>query len=155
MSHTGDRCKTEALIKQQGRRRTRGGSQEGCGLALEGRLALGLSWDTACDTDDLSPSSVQIITKPWPSPWVVLISIHSPRGSMDTDTGWAVQNRVSMAGKPTGTSSVTALLQSISRALLASSHKGRGRKRGLLPPLPSHASHRPTQASRAASKDLR
>lgn len=49
MSHTGDRCKTEALIqtarKAQGWGcRNREGSQEGSGLALEGRLALVLFW---------------------------------------------------------------------------------------------------------------
>lgn len=81
MSHTGDRCKTEALIqtarKAQGwGPRVREGSQEGSGLALEGRLlALGLSWETARDSDDFNPSSAQTIL----NPWVVLLSVHSTK----------------------------------------------------------------------------
>lgn len=66
----------------------------------------GLSWETACDTDDLSPSCVHIIAKP--SPWVVLLMSTPQR--LCGDTGWAVQDdRVSVAGKPAAASSATVL----------------------------------------------
>lgn len=164
MCHTGDRCKTEALIQTARKARgwgprVREGSQKGRGLALEGRLALGLSWEIARDSDDFSPSSTQIIANPWPSPWVVLLSVHS------TKAKWA---RPSRPGTPAGASSATSWekpghwLGPLSspthsecmprpRQHLPHLTKGSGR-RGLLLSLPSYTSHELTQGSRAASQ---
>lgn len=50
---------------------------------------------------------MQSTAKLWPSPWAVL-SVSTPKGSVVTGTGGAVQDR-RVAGKPAGTSSATAL----------------------------------------------
>lgn len=42
------------------------------------------------DSDDFSPCSAQIIVNPWPSPWVVLFSVHSSKARW-AQAGWAVQ----------------------------------------------------------------
>lgn len=42
------------------------------------------------DSDNFSPCSAQIIVNPWPSPWVVLLSVHSSKARW-AQAGWAVQ----------------------------------------------------------------
>lgn len=160
MCHTRDRCKTEALIqtarKAQGwGPRDREGSQEGSGLALEGRLALGFSWETARDSDDFSASSTQIIANPWASPWVVLLSVHSTKAKWAREAcryqfshtmGESRGLWLGPLSSPTHSKCMPRPRQHLPRLT-----EGSG-SRGLLPSLPSYTSHKPTQESRAASQ---